>query len=178
MATGMSHPAASGTYPAVGSPPAAGRLFRLHPIVRRDILAGSGVVAITCMGLALVSLQAFPGLHTPLSILLILGIEVGGLAVASACSLWALGLAVLLDHRGVRITHLLFPGRRGRGWDWEELEGVVSRPWLLARLPGYPARRLQLLPREGAPRALPPLEEQGRLLELLRSEIRRRDPAR
>jgi hypothetical protein len=172
----MSQPAASETLPGVGVPldgASTGEVFRLHPQVRRDILAGSGAAAIVCMGVALVSLQALSGLHNPTALLLVLAAEVAGLAAASGCALWALGLAVRVDAEGIRRYNVLFPGRPGRSWAWKELEGVGLRQWFLAWRPGYPLERVHLGLRGGREEILPPLDRHRVFLDLARRNIER-----
>jgi hypothetical protein len=169
----MSHPA-SQTFQPVGLPasgPTTGEVFRLHPVVRGDVLAGSGFAGVLCMGLALISLQSMPEPRTPLSLLLVLAVEVIGLGIASGWALWALGLTVRADDEGIRCFNMLFPRRPGRCWAWQELAGTAERPWLLSRRAGYPSWRLHLVGRDGVEAILPPLDRQQVLLELARRSI-------
>lgn len=154
--------------------PASGSLFRLHPVVRRDVVALAGIGGIACLGTALLSMHFRPELRSPASLVLVLFLEVAVLTAATAVTLWALGLAVQADPIGVRQFNLLFPMRPGTSLSWDQVERVEARRWVLGVRPGYPATRLCLILRDGDRRILPPLEGQDLLLEIARRRIEER----
>ena len=146
-------------------------LFRLHPALRRDVVAAACVGGIACLGTALLSLHFRPQGHTPATLVLLLLLEVAVLLAASGVTLWALGLVVQADPAGVRRFNLLFPDRGDAAVRWEDLARVESRVWALGRLRPYPRERLSLVLRDGRRLALPPLEAQEVLAEICRRRL-------
>jgi len=148
-----------------------GVVFRLQAVVRRDILTAAGFGSIGCLVTALYTLQVYPDLHTPMSLVLLLAAEVAGLALATTWVVWALGLAIRVDAKGIHRFNLLFPEWRVRQIAWDDLGGAAPRPWLLSFRAGYPPERIVLIPLDGPEEILPPLEDQRRLLEMARRHI-------
>ena len=169
----MSQPATSGTLrrPTASDLPARGIVFRLHPQVRRDVVAAGGMGALVCLVTALMTLQAFPRLHTPASLIGILILEAAGIGAASAWVGWALGMAIRLDAEGLHRFNLLFPERPARTLRWGDLLGAELRPWRLSIRSGYPTRRIVLLLRAGPDRPLPPVDDNRALLDLIRRYV-------
>ena len=147
-------------------------LFRLHPTLRRDVVAAACLGGIACLSTALLSLHFRPQSHSAATLALLLLLEIAVLLAASGVTLWSLGLAVQADPVGVRQFNLLMPARDAGSVRWEDLARVESVGWALGRLGRYPRERLCFVLKNGRRLRLPPLEAQEILAEICRRRLK------
>jgi len=173
----MSPPAASGVLRQARlrtSAPEHTGLFRLHPALRRDVVAAACLGGIACLSTALLSLHFRPQSHSAATLALLLLLEIAVLLAASWVTLWSLGLAVQADPVGVRRFNLLVPARDGGSVRWEDLARVELAGWALGWLGRYTRERIRFVYRDGRRWVLPPLEAQEILVEICRRRLEMR----
>jgi hypothetical protein len=170
----MSPPAASGVLRQARlrtTVPEHTGLFRLHPTLRRDVVAAACLGGVACLSTALLSLHFRPQSHTAATLALLLLLEIAVLLAASGVTLWSLGLAVQADPVGVRRFNLLFAARDAGSVRWEDLARVEQSGWALGWLGRYPRERICFVLRDGRRWGLLPLEEQEVLAEICRRRL-------